>query len=390
MTGGTTDMNHSRILKRAWHNVWRFRALWIFGATLALTTTVWSGAFLLDSDGSEESPRFAVTVNRQAGETFMEALERAVNEEIDEVHAAISETDRATDEFFARELNVEVRSDILAVIAVLAGTALAVFTLSRIARYVAESSVIQMVDEYEDTGSRQGFWQGLRSGCSRSAWRLFLIDLVINTPLALVFLLLFALALSPLLLTVEERPGITVFGAVFTAGSLLLVTFLAILVAAVLSILKPVCRRVCVLEGQGALESIGRGAAVVRRHLNDVGLTWLIAVGVHFAWPLLVAPVALGLVGAGILAGGGAALMTIGLASQAFSGAASWIIGAIAGFSLFLLILVAPLVFLGGLREVFLSSVWTLTYRELRPRQRTAPDRLPDLDPSRLEAASLA
>jgi hypothetical protein len=32
---------------------------------------------------------------------------------------------------------------------------------------------------------------------------------------------------------------------------------------------------------------------------------------------------------------------------------------------LFILIMAAPLVFLGGLAEVFKSSVWTLTYREL-------------------------
>jgi hypothetical protein len=36
------------------------------------------------------------------------------------------------------------------------------------------------------------------------------------------------------------------------------------------------------------------------------------------------------------------------------------------GIAIFILVLAAPLVFLGGLAHVFKSSVWTLTYRDLR------------------------
>jgi hypothetical protein len=46
-----------------------------------------------------------------------------------------------------------------------------------------------------------------------------------------------------------------------------------------------------------------------------------------------------------------------------------------------------PWLFLGGLVEVFKSSVWTLTYRELRALEglemedaETGPEALPDLD----------
>ena len=48
-----------------------------------------------------------------------------------------------------------------------------------------------------------------------------------------------------------------------------------------------------------------------------------------------------------------------------FQGAAPWIIAAAVGIPTFLLVVVTPLAFLGGLREVFRSNVWTLTYREL-------------------------
>jgi hypothetical protein len=36
------------------------------------------------------------------------------------------------------------------------------------------------------------------------------------------------------------------------------------------------------------------------------------------------------------------------------------------GIPIFILVVAAPSVFLGGLAEVYKSSVWTLSYRELR------------------------
>ena len=43
-----------------------------------------------------------------------------------------------------------------------------------------------------------------------------------------------------------------------------------------------------------------------------------------------------------------------------------WIIGGVTGFPIFILVVSAPWVFVGGLMEVFKSSTWTLIYRELR------------------------
>lgn len=62
------------------------------------------------------------------------------------------------------------------------------------------------------------------------------------------------------------------------------------------------------------------------------------------------------------------------------------------GIPVFIVVLVGPLVLLSGLLEVFLSSVWTLTYRELPPaaaRERE-PALVPGLDVSGLEAARAA
>ncbi|MBC8264113.1 MAG: hypothetical protein H8E47_08340, partial [Anaerolineales bacterium] len=62
-------------------------------------------------------------------------------------------------------------------------------------------------------------------------------------------------------------------------------------------------------------------------------------------------------------------LLAGGLTGLAFEGAAPWIVAGAMGLPVFILVLAAPLAFLGGLFEVFLSSTWTLTYRELRAEE---------------------
>ena len=202
-------------------------------------------------------------------------------------------------------------------------------------------------------------------GWSRSAFRLFLIDLLIGLPLAVAFMLLFLLAAAPLLLWATESTAAGALGTATTIGLGLLVVLLAIVVAVILSVLKPFFQRVCVLQQMGVVESIRQGYAVVRHNLKDVGLMWLITVGLRIGWAILMIPIVfLLLVVSGAL-GGLLALLAGGLTGLVFEGAAPWIVGGVVGIPIFILVLAAPLSFLGGLFEVFLSSTWTLTYREL-------------------------
>ena len=210
-------------------------------------------------------------------------------------------------------------------------------------------------------------------GWSRTAWRLFLMDLAVDLPVALTFMLLFALALAPLLLWTSRSTGLGAVGTISTIGLFFAVVFLAIVVGAALSLLKRFFRRACVLEGLGVVGSLRRGWAMVRQNLKDVGLMWLIMIGVNLAWMLLMVPIGALLFGLGAVMGGGPALLVGKWAESAFGGAASWILGGAVGIPIFLMVVVAPLVFLGGLREVFQSSTWTLTYRELRALEQLEP-----------------
>jgi hypothetical protein len=367
-----------------------YRALWVFGVILALTTISWETAFFFGQDNDGEAERVGIVVNRRAGETFLEAFQRAVSEEVDELKVGIDAANRDLERFFAQELHVEIESDLLAIIMVLVGMLLIGFILAKIASYVGDTALIRMVDEAENGGRQRGVRHGFRMGWSRAAWRFFLIDLLVDVTAVLSFVLLFVLALSPLALWATGSTPAGVVGTVAAIGLFFLAVALVVAAGAALSLLKPFFRRACALEGLGVTASIGRGYAIARSYLKEVLPVWIVTVGVHLVWPFLMVPAVLLLVGVGVVLGGAAALLVGGLAWLFVEGATPWILAGAVGIPIFILALAAPLAFLGGLREVFLSSTWTLTYRELRALESSEPGRVPKVDPSGLEAAPIA
>jgi hypothetical protein len=109
---------------------------------------------------------------------------------------------------------------------------------------------------------------------------------------------------------------------------------------------------------------------------DKVAITWLVWIGVRFVWMfasvviiIVLSPVFLLTVLAGTAIGAIPALMTTGIASIFSGGATPWIIGAIVALPLFILVVLAPIIFVNGLVEVFKSNLWTLAYREFRPAE---------------------
>ncbi len=380
-------MEHTRVLKRAWHLARSYRALWVFGVILALTTFSWETVLFYGRDNDKEADRAGIVVNRRSGETFFEAFQRAVGEEVDEFKTEIDAANRDLERFFAQELNVEIESDLLAIMTVLAGMMLISFILAKIASYVGDTALIRMVDEAEDSGVRRGVRHGFRMGWSRTAWRLFLIDVLVDISAVSSFILLFVLALAPLALWTTGNTPAGVVGTVAAIGLFFLIIALVIGASVALSLLKPFFRRACALEGLGVTASIRRGYAIARGYLKEVAPVWMVTVGVHIVWPVLMFPAVVLLAGVGILLGGAAALLVGGVAWLFLAGATPWVLAGAVGIPMFILTLAAPLAFLGGLREVFLSSTWTLTYRELRALESSEPERVPRVDPSSLQVA---
>ena len=88
-----------------------------------------------------------------------------------------------------------------------------------------------------------------------------------------------------------------------TIGLFFLAIMAIILVSVAISILERFFWRTCALEDKGVFESIREGFSLVRRNLKDVGILWLIMVGVQIGYAILTIPVGLAAAGGGRPAG---------------------------------------------------------------------------------------
>jgi hypothetical protein len=328
-------MDHFKVLKRALELTWRYRVLWVFGIILALTS---------GGGGGSSGPQGSFDGDSLSGD--------------------LSLGDIPMDEMLPIPVVPEaVLGTLVAVGIGLACFFLLLIVVSVVARYVAELALIRLVNDHEESGEQRTMRQGFRMGWSRSALRLFLVNLLIVLPIILAFIVLALIVAAPVLL-LGDTPA-KVIGIVGTIGLAFLFILLLIVVIVTLTLLMRFFWRACALEGLGVVESIRRGYSVVRRNPKDVAVMWLLMAGVSIGITVAMIIIVLFLLALGLVVGGLPALLVGGLASQAFGGAVPWILGAAVGVPIFLVVMVLPLLFVGGLIEVFKSSVWTLTYREL-------------------------
>jgi hypothetical protein len=381
-------MNHTNIVKNAWHFVRHYRALWIFGMILALTTASWGGISLF-GDETREGQGLSLQLDIQPGDTLSEVLTKIGHGLEKELDKEIVEANRQLDQVFLEVLNEEVDSDIGSILLILGCFIVVTYMLAKAAGYISETAMIRMVVINEKTRQRYRVREALHLGWSRSAWQLFLLDLAIAVLKGAAIALFLVLGLAPWLAWRTGNVAAGVAGMITSLGIFILGIFLMIVALGGLSLLIPVVRRVCVLEGLGVWASVRRGVTLVRQQLHDTGLIWLISVSLRFAWPLLLAPVTLLLTVVGGVIGGAIALLVYEVSQLGIGLVASILLATSIGIPIFMLVLIVPLLFLGGLREVFLSSLWTLAFQELRGVSPAKPaDFSPDAkDPINLEAA---
>jgi len=360
-------MDHTKILKRAWHILWRYRLLWLFGFILALTTASGGSPQASYSIGSND-------FDRGRSSYRLEDLDPELQTDLEEAVEGMVE-------FFSDGIPTGVSNTVIAVGVGVGLFILVLVIVGKIFRYVSETALIRLVDEYEETEEARSVRYGFRLGWSRSAWRLFLIDLLVGIPVFLVFLLFFLLALAPLLMWGLGTVAFGVVGTVASIGFGVLLAFLAIIVSVILGFLKHFFRRACVLEELGVIEAIRRGYLVARQNLKDAGIMWLIMVGISIGWTIVMIPVGILILLMGGLVAGVAGLAVGGLTGLFLNGIQPWIFAAAAGLPIFLVLISCPLAFLNGLRVTFVSSTWTLTYRELTALEPNYLKELPEPTP---------
>lgn len=356
-----------KILQRAWHILWNYRALWVLGLILALVAggslngNGNNGMQFREDDQSYQGPSFENV--QEAIDYFKRELNRLFTEGIPEAN-----------------ITGEALNAFLWTVGVFVVLMLLISIALTIAYYASVNAVIRMVDEYENTGTKMTVREGFRIGWSRSAWRLFLINLVVNLPAILFFLALLIGAASFFLSTLNGNANLTpaslvgIFGLLFLGGAIVLIWSI------LFNVLRPFFWRVAVLENASVGESFRRGFAMVRENWKNVGLMWLVMIGLGIAWIavsiiafIVTIPVVILTAILALLISAIPALLLVGIFSLFLTGPLPWIAAGLFILPLFFTIAFTPWLLIGSWKEVYTSTVWTLTYREIKALPAVAP-----------------
>jgi hypothetical protein len=353
-------MDPVKILRRAWYILWSYRALWVFGLILAIAAGSSAG------QGSNNGTRYEQS-SGQNTQVTPQSMQEAFREVQREVHKLFEQG------IPDMKISGEALTAFLWVIGAFVLVLLVVGIVVAIARYVSETAVIRMVDEYEASGNKMSVRQGFRMGWTRTAWRLFLINLIVNLPVIALVLVLLIAGIS---VYFSVSNGSANFAA-FSVVSAIVLAFITIFVVVILTILLHLLRnffwRMCVLENLGVRESLQRGFAMVLENWKNVGLMWLVMIGLGIVWAvasivLIIVSIPVVIVTAviAILVAALPFLLLVGLFSTFLSGVLPWIAGGLFVAPLFFTLAFSPWLLLGSWQSVYTSTVWTLTYREIK------------------------
>lgn len=351
-------MDPVKIIKRAWHILWSYRTLWVFGLIITLTAAGSPGG------SGNNGTRFSANDRK----TFQaENLPEAIQQFNNEMDRIFDQGSQQLD-FAHGELNT-----ILWVAGIFGLIMLVVAIVMTIGRYVSETAVIRMVDEYENSDSKMSVRDGFHIGWSRTSWRLFLINLVVNLPAILLFVVLASVGFGVYFAVENGSLSFTPFSVITMIGVVFLLIFVVGIVSIGLNLLRQFVWRVSALEDIGVQDAFSRGWNLVRENWKDVGLMWLVMIGLGIAWtvvsiiavivtiPIVIITLIIGLAIVVI-----PVLLLVGLFSLFLSTPLAWAFGILFMLPLFFVIGFSPWVLLGSWKSVFTSTVWTLTYREIK------------------------
>lgn len=328
-------MNYTNFLKRAWHILWTYPALWVFGFLLALTGR--SGGTSGGGQGSMKFDDNGPNFNNLPNSEFLRQIEEYIR-------------------------NMSLRFETLQIMDVIPWIILgglvimAMLVIFTILRNLALTANYKMINHYEVTSEKVSWKQGFRLGWSKKIWQLFLIDLVVGLPVAGFVVILFGCAGIPLLLGISGNTAGTVVGIVAGIGLLLFAILIMVVISVFIGVWLKLAKRVCVLDEKGVMESLGSGWRMMRGFWKDVIVLWLIMVGIQIGFGLVMIPVVLIILLISGLVGGG-----IGIVVWLFSQGA--IAAIVTGFIIFLVVIILPSTFVSGLGETYYETVWTLFFR---------------------------
>lgn len=350
-----------KILKRAWQILWSYRVLWIFGLLLAITAG--------GGGGGSSGPQVQFSGARDwSNASPWPPLEEFSDWAQQNLIPLFEHPEEHIGTFIW--IGVGFLLFILIVSAVMA-----------LIRYPSETAVLRMVDDHEQTGQKVGFRQGWRLGWSRRAFRLWVIDLIVNLPILLLiavivgvgFVIYFAVESSGRAPGLEAGELASVAGVVAAIGFFFVFLFIFVIGMAFLGLLRHFFARKAALEDASIGESFRQGWQMFRQNWKSGLLVWLVMLGVGigvailgFILFFLLIPAYLILLIPAILTAALPVLIGFGIAALFAPAPLAWLIGIVLGLPFFFTVLFSPLFFFSGWYQIFTSSAWTLAYREMK------------------------
>ncbi|MDQ1301899.1 MAG: hypothetical protein QG637_1821 [Chloroflexota bacterium] len=320
-------MSYSQLIKRAFEITRRYKALWIFGILLALTSGSGGGSGWSGGRGNGRDTQFPGFPSQLPG------LDR---------------------------LGLD-RINWPAITGVIVACCCVLFILAIISvfvNYVARAALYRSVDQIEATGAAPTWREGFRLGWSNRSFRLWLLDLVVAIPFAIIALLLLGLGATPLLLLLVDSPAAKWLAVVATIGLEFFVIVALVIAGVLVGIFGQFWSREIALADRGIGDALRTGYAAARSRLKEASVMWLalFGIGLGFGIVFLALFVIVLIIAAAV--GGG-----IGLLVHTLTQSVGWAVAL--GLPFFLVILLVPATFIQGLWMTFESAAWTLTYREI-------------------------
>jgi len=166
----------------------------------------------------------------------------------------------------------------------------------------------------------------------------------------------------------------------------LVVLFVFAILMVFLGLLQKFFWRAAALEDLGVRDSFRSGWQTFRENWKDIGIMWLVMVGLGIAWAIasiilfvISIPVLAITVVAGAVVAAIPGLLLVGFFSLFLNSYLPWIAGGLFVLPLFFIVGFSPWIFLSGLTLTYTSTVWTLVYRELKALPSLALDDEPEI-----------
>lgn len=218
----------------------------------------------------------------------------------------------------------------------------------------AQGGLVHLVNEAQESREVRA---SLGWGAGFARWgRVFLLQIVLFFPLALVLVAMGFAVFGPIYASISTGNGPGGASILGACGGIIFGLLLLLVFGFVTSILYDLALRYGVIDDVPAFAAIGRAWSDLKNRFKDIFLMVLIVFAIGIAYSMVVGVV-------GVVFGIAIALATAG---------GAYAVAALVGFALFLLLLVP-----GAVYATYVSSVWTLFFRELTGRSSVQAQAVP-------------